>query len=216
MSDRAALLGVFGGTFDPVHRGHLCIARALSSHLRLDRLHMIPAAQPPLKPVTGATAEQRLQMLHLALAAYSGFFIDLCEYRRVGPSYTVTTLQEVKQLYPQHHLLLIVGADTFVSLPDWHQSEALAKLAHLVVMNRSGVPTPILQAKGFTAVTVQQLFQQATGGILAVEVPSPDISSTSIRNRIAMGKDVSSMLCPAVWSYIQEQQLYGFDPAVYA
>ena len=213
---QAPLLGVFGGTFDPVHRGHLLIAKALAAKLQLNRLHIIPAAQSPCKPNTAASPEQRVQMLRLALTGHPEFFLDLCENRRPGPSYTVTTLRELKQRYPQHSLLLLIGADTFVSLSTWYEHEALPKLAHLVVMNRYGVPTTELETEGFTAIDPEQLGQQAAGGLLAVDVPSPDISSTCIRNCIATGKDVTSMLYPAVWAYIQQQQLYGIDIAAEA
>ncbi|HED14899.1 MAG TPA: nicotinate-nucleotide adenylyltransferase [Gammaproteobacteria bacterium] len=209
MKAGAPLLGVFGGTFDPIHQGHLCTARVVSKRLQLDRLHIIPAVRPPLKPATGADSEQRLQMLQLALTEYHEFYLDLCEYRRTGPSYTTTTLRNLRQRYPQHHLVLIIGADTFAGLSDWHQHKALSKLTHLAVMSRRSTPTPTLLTEGFTAINREQLKQQNTGGLLAVEVPSPDISSTFIRAGITTGKDVSSMLCPAVWDYIQQHRLYG-------
>ncbi len=206
----APLLGVFGGTFDPVHLGHMRVIEALTTRLNLDRLHIIPARQSPFKPVTGATAEQRLQMLQLAMAGQHGFFIDDCEYQRSGPSYTVDTLGELKCRYPRHHLVLIIGADTFASLAKWQQYEALPKLTHLAVMNRQGTAKPKLEAAGFTALGLQYLGQQAGGGLLAVEVPSPAISSSAIRSCIANGKDVGVMLHPVVWTYIKQHQLYDY------
>jgi len=210
MIAEAPLLGVFGGTFDPVHLGHTGIAQATFSLLQLDRLHIIPAAQSPFKPQTSANPEQRLQMLRLAMPESAGIFLDLREYQRNEPSYTVTTLEELKIDYPRHHLVLLLGADAFAGLPRWYRSTKLPELTHLVMMNRHGITTPALQAKGFKPIEPGQLRQQAAGGLLTVTVPSPDLSSSDLRSKIAAGQNVGTMLCSAVWSYIQQHRLYGF------
>jgi nicotinate-nucleotide adenylyltransferase len=131
-------MGIFGGTFDPIHYAHLRTAFELQQALRLKEIRFLPAGNPPHRDQPLADAQLRLQMVQLATAGQAGFVVDDREVRKAGPSYSVETLAELRHEYPDRSLCLIVGMDAFLSLPKWHQWRELLLLAHLVVAHRPG------------------------------------------------------------------------------
>ena len=186
-------LGVFGGTFDPVHQGHLILAEKCREQGKLDRVLFIPAARPPHKQEHPLTPfHQRVEMLSLAIAGHSAFAIDELERDRPGPSYTVVTLEELGRKHPGAELFLIVGADSLRDLPSWYSPARIAELASFLIVPRPGSP------------------MNAVSGIKyeAVESPLIDISSRDLRRRVAEGRSIRFMVPRAVEVYISEKALY--------
>lgn len=209
-------IGVFGGTFDPIHFGHLRPALELLEQLSLQRLHLIPSAVPPHRPAPSATAGQRLAMLKLAVAEQPGFVVDERELRRSGPSYMVDTLASLRAEAGEAPLCLLLGVDAFLGLHEWHQWQRLMEIAHIVVAHRPGwsldemsMPQVFRQAlEGRWMEEEAGLRNQVAGGVLLQCVTQLDISATDIRERIAAGKSANYLLPDSVWRYIQEQELY--------
>jgi nicotinate-nucleotide adenylyltransferase len=209
-------VGVFGGTFDPVHFGHLRPALELFEQLALQRLLLVPSAVPPHRDEPSATAAQRLAMLKLAVEGQRGFVVDERELLRPGPSYMVDTLASLRAELGETPLCLLLGVDAFLGLPGWHQWQRLLELAHIVVAHRPGwrldetsMPQALRQAvAGRWLADGQALRAQPAGGVLLQGVTQLDISATGIRERIAAGKSANYLLPAVVWQYIQEQDLY--------
>ena len=135
-------MGIFGGTFDPIHYGHLRTAFELLQALRLQEIRFLPAGNPPHRDQPFADAQLRLRMVQAATSGQAGFTVDDREVRKAGPSYSVETLGELRHEYPDRSLCLILGMDAFLSLPNWYQWRELLKLAHLVVAHRPGWRAP--------------------------------------------------------------------------
>ena len=211
-----APIGVFGGTFDPIHFGHLRPALDLLEQLSLQRLHLIPCAVPPHRGEPHASAAQRLAMLELAVAGQPGFVVDERELRRSGPSYMVDTLASLRAEVGETPLCLILGVDAFLGLPGWHRWQRLLELAHIVVTHRPGwqldetsMPQALRQAvQEHWLADGAALRAQSAGGVLLQSVTQLDISATDIRERIAAGYSANYLLPVTVWQYIQEQDLY--------
>lgn len=187
-------LGIFGGSFDPVHNGHLLVARAAREELGLDRLHFVPAAQSPFKPESiPAPAADRLRLLRLALAGWSWCRVDDQETRREGVSYTVDTLRDYAARFPMAELFYLIGADNVPSLPQWRAAGDLARLARFVV-----VPRP-----GGVAAELPPPFHGRTlrGWPLAV-------SSSEIRARLRAGRAVEHLVPAAVAEALAHNPLY--------
>lgn len=211
------LHAVFGGSFDPVHEGHLRTAAALRERLGVAQLALLPAARSPLK--TGTTADHhRLAMLQLALADYPGLVIDDRELRRPPPSYTIDTLRELRQqLGPSVPLAWVIGADTLAGLDRWKAWQQLATLAHLLVVERPGAPWPASGAVADwlaslpAADKVDQLQCSPAGYWLRVVLPPQPYSSTAIRAALQQrGPDSPrpAGLPEGVWQYIRQHHLY--------
>jgi nicotinate-nucleotide adenylyltransferase len=209
------VLGILGGTFDPVHYGHLRPAREAQQALALDEVRFIPAYHPPHRHSPQATAAQRLAMVRLAIADYPGFLVDEREIRRGGLSYTVPTIESLRAELGARPLALLMGADAFLELETWHRWQRLPELAHLVVMNRPGSPLPGAgpELPGWARPRLcrdpQELAGAAAGRVFFQAVTPVDISATRIRAAIARGESVEGLVPPAVWEYIHEQGLYG-------
>ncbi len=212
----AAPIGIFGGTFDPIHFGHLRSALELFEQLALQRLHLVPSAVPPHRDAPHATPEQRLAMLQLAVKGQPGFIVDEREIERSGPSYMVDTLDSLRAEVGQTPLCLILGVDAFLGVPDWHHWRRLLDLAHIVVAHRPGwsmnemslSPTLRQVVREHRLNDVAALRTQSAGRVLLQGVTQLDVSATDIRARIAAGKSANYLLPAAVWQYIQEQDLY--------
>jgi nicotinate-nucleotide adenylyltransferase len=209
------MIGVLGGTFDPVHFGHLRPALELLKGLPLDEIRFIPCRAPPHRPPPVATAEQRWYMLSTVLHGISGLRADDRELRRPGPSYTVDTLEGLRgELGGPEPLCLIMGSDAYCGFPTWHRWRDILDLAHLIVVKRPGSD---LAARGEAAELVehsglegpQQLTRGPSGGVLVCEVGLLDISATEIRACIAAGEQPRYLLPGAVWAYIRRSGLYG-------
>jgi nicotinate-nucleotide adenylyltransferase len=203
------MLGILGGTFDPVHYGHLRPAQEAMRALGLSELRLIPAGQAPhRKPV--ADANHRLQMVRLACAEFPGFIVDDREVRRPGPSYTVDTLASLRAEIGTEPLCLLMGSDAFQGLESWHEWRRLPELAHMVVMYRPGCTLPYLSvwARERLVERPAQLADTAAGRLLFQKVTPQPISGTSLRAAIGRGEPVQSSLPPSVWEYIRNHRVY--------
>ncbi len=206
-------LAIFGGTFDPVHYGHLRCADEARQKLDLKNLYLLPAGTPPHRNAPGATAKQRLEMLQLALPEFPQLEIDDREIRRSGPSYMVDTLQELRTKFPQRPLLLLLGEDAANHLHSWFHWENLFALTHLVILTRPGAKAEYRQdlAKQIQqrlAFDKQELLRSQAGGVLRLQVTSIDVSATTIKSIIRLGRSPGVMLPGTVLDYINENHLY--------
>jgi len=208
------VIAVFGGTFDPVHFGHLRPLLEVKQALGLDEVRLIPCFIPPHRQEPGASAEQRLAMLELAVAETPGFVIDQRELQRGGPSYMVDTLQSLRDELGSHTpLCLIMGLDAFVALDSWHQWQCLNELAHIVVTQRPGGLVPKVGAvaglvEQAQALDVDELQQQPAGRVYFQSVTQLDISATVIRELLVHGQDVRFLMPDDVRHYIEAHGLY--------
>jgi len=208
------MIGIFGGTFDPVHFGHLRCALELLQDLSLTEVRLIPCRIPPHRDTPCASAEQRLRMLRAALDSTPGLVIDTRELSREGPSYSVDTLQSLRAEVGATPLCLILGQDAFNGLDSWHCWQELIELAHLVVAHRPGWTRPqsgpvadLLIRHGVTAAA--PLHQQPAGCILPWAVTALDISASFIRATVRTGKSPRFLLPDAVWRIIASEGLYA-------
>ncbi len=200
-------LGVFGGTFDPVHIGHLIVAEQCREQGGLDQVWFIPAARPPHKQDRPLTPfGTRAEMLALALAGHPAFRVDELERDRPGPSYTVDTLEELHRREPAAALALILGSDSLADLPTWKDPARVARLAELLVVARPGHPLPSWDALcdrlGLARGTVPGRF---------VHAPLVDIASQDLRRRAAEGRSLRYLVPRAVECYIETHGLYRED-----
>jgi nicotinate-nucleotide adenylyltransferase len=206
-------LGILGGTFDPIHYGHLRPAQEVLRALDLEEVRIIPAANPPHRRVPSATAEQRLRMAELAVAEFPGFRVDDCELRRGGPSYTVLTLESLREEFGARPLCLLLGLDAFEGLATWHQWQRLPELAHIVVMTRPRWSLPAADVlpswtRGRLAHAAGDLARTSAGKIYFQTVTPQDISATRIREAIARSEPVDGLLPPAVLAYLRANRIY--------
>lgn len=212
-------LGVMGGMFDPVHRGHLVVARAAVSALSLDRLHLVPCAAPNHREGAAASGAQRMAMLELATASESDLVVDDRELRRTGVSYSVDTLRDFHQQFADAALVFVLGWDSFLTLPRWHRWQELFSYAHLCTVSRPGVAWPPAMddtdgralRKLLTQRSVpdaQALFERTAGRVLVVENIEQDISSTKVRRALREGQSTGEWIDPAVTEYIARHGLY--------
>jgi nicotinate-nucleotide adenylyltransferase len=210
------VIGILGGTFDPIHYGHLRPAAEVLRALSLSEVRFVPAARPPHRPAPVAEWVHRLHMLQLATAPERGFRVDEREAQIPGPSYTVRTLESMRAEFGQARLCLLMGSDAFRGLTSWFQWERLLDFAHIAVMERPGSPMRTLEASlpawvhGRLCREPQALERTANGLILLQRVEPQNISASAIRADIAAGRSVREMLPPAVWDYIRSNQLYGY------
>ena len=195
--------GVLGGTFDPVHNGHIAMAREARDRLDLSYVVFVPAGNPWLKsdvPVT--PAEQRLEMVELAVGPYSYFRVSRIEIDRPGPSYTIDTIRELKsQPGNKKEIYFILGWDTLTQLPRWHKVSGLVKLCRLVAIPRPGIAPPDLPALETEIPGISQ-------SVILLDTPPVDISATDIRERSARGLSLAGLVPEAVEQYILDKRLY--------
>lgn len=210
-------IGIFGGTFDPIHFGHLRTAFELMQALRLGEMRFMPAGNPPHREQTIADAELRLAMVHAAVDGQPGFTVDDREVRREGPSYSVDTLSALRAEYPQRPLCLIIGMDAFLGLPKWRQWRELLELAHLVVAHRPGWRAPSMGPLGELLVDrgtgrINDLHEARAGCIYIHAVTQLEISSTELRKLIAAGRDPRYLVPDAVRAVIEQSGCYRVSP----
>lgn len=196
-------IGVLGGTFDPVHNGHLIVAGEARTRLNLAEVLFVPAGQPWLKVgIPISPAEHRLQMLRLALADQSHFKLSTIEIERAGPSYSVETIAELRdKLGDGDELFFILGWDSLAGLPQWREVSQLIKLCYLVVVSRPGSPRPNLKALEASIPGISQR-------VLLLDKLEIDISASAIRERIARGLSVRHLVPEPVNRYIKQHGLY--------
>lgn len=184
-------IGVFGGTFDPIHLGHLAAANEVGSLLGLDRVLLVPANEQPLKPAPHASAEHRLAMTRLATQGNDLLAVSTVDLDRGGATYTVDTLADLAREHPDAELTFIAGADAVASLDQWKDPERLRTLARFVGVTRPGHETP-----------------RGESGLHVVEVPGVAVSSTEVRRRIRAGAPIRYLVPDAVVEYVERNQLY--------
>jgi nicotinate-nucleotide adenylyltransferase len=210
---RLKLRAIFGGTFDPVHRGHLGAAREVHAALAPDTFHFLPAGRPPHRSGTYAPAEARLRLLELALADSPGLGIDTRELEREGPSFMVDTLASLRAEHPDEALALVLGQDALNGLDRWHDWRRLPELAHLVVMTRPGESAAYgnalaeVLAPRFVA-DPAALRTATAGAVLRVAVTPRPVSSTLIRDRIDDPEALRALVPEAVAAAIEREGLY--------
>jgi nicotinate-nucleotide adenylyltransferase len=200
-------IGVFGGTFDPVHFGHLILAEQCREQARLDLVLFVPAARHALKTDHAVTPfEDRVAMLRLATAGNDGFRIDELERVRAGPSYTADTLDELHARWPDAELFFLLGSDSLPDLPRWYDPQRIVRRAALVVMERVGTPVMSREAlAGSLSLPADAVRLEA------VDVPLFDLSSRELRRRVREGRSVRYMLPAVVEQYVREKNLYVRD-----
>jgi nicotinate-nucleotide adenylyltransferase len=211
------MIGVYGGTFDPIHFGHLRPALEVQQDLSLENVHFIPCGDPPHRNKPVADAQQRLAMVRAAIGDQPGFVVDERELHRSGPSYMVDTLLSLSEAFPDRTLCLMVGMDAFVDFDKWHQWQRIVELAHLVVTHRPGWDrdelndnTTLASYVADCAVTeMQPLREQRAGLVYFIAVTQLDISSTKIRDAVRRREDIRYLVPDAVRAFIRQQHIYA-------
>ncbi len=208
------LIGIFGGTFDPIHLGHIGAVGVLCDQLPIDRVHWVLSARPPHKDEVSATIEQRFEMLQLALRGESRFVADDTEIKRQEKSYTIDTVRAFQQHFPEAKLCVIIGGDSLHNLHSWRQYDELMRTVNWVVMHRPGYP---LQAPSELASCLvespAELLQHDAGKIWVCETSNFDVSSTQLRRALAEPGGwqqplAQEFLSPLVIDYIHTQKIY--------
>ena len=194
-------IGVFGGTFDPIHEGHLAAAKAAIECAHLDRVLFVPSAQPPHRGTALAPAEDRLVMTTLAVQDEPSFEVSDVEVTRGGTSYTVDTLSELHREHPQDELFLILGWDAARLFRTWHEPDRVSSLASVVIIDRPGLGQPGLSELAGLGLDPAR--------VIECHFPTPDVSGSELRREIATGQSVAGKLPAAVERYITEHRLYG-------
>jgi nicotinate-nucleotide adenylyltransferase len=184
---RLSKIGIYGGTFDPIHHGHLILAREAREQLQLETILFVPAATSPFKGAPQTSAADRRAMVEAAVAGEPGFAVDPVELNRPPPSYTIDTVEIVRQREPNAELFYLVGADNVAALPKWHRFADLEKLVQFVVLDRTGQ-----DAEHSYRVVRRQI----------------DISATDIRKRVARGQSIRYLVPHAVEDIIRSRRLY--------
>jgi len=203
-------VGIYGGTFDPIHQGHLILAEQCREQGKLDQVWFVPAFRPPNKLEQNLSRfEQRVEMLSLAIAGNPAFRINELEKERPGLSFTVDTLGELQKRHPGYEFWLLVGSDTLADLPHWHDPIRVVALVGLMVMARPG--TPVMTA----AELADRLGLPADAPLRlhTAQTPLINISSRDLRHRVAEGRSVRYFLPRAVEVYVQEKRLYRGETA---
>lgn len=208
------LIGFLGGTFDPIHFGHLRIGLELQQAIALDELYYVPCADPPHKLGTSADAEQRRRMLELAISDWSGVSVDKRELQREGPSYSIDTLASIREEFGKDvSICWIIGSDSFQNLHTWHRWEALFEYAHIVVACRPGWTRDDASDMGqlLSERFIEEphkLQQRPSGYILPWQVTQLSISATAIREMFLQAHSPRFLLPESVLTYIDQQKLY--------
>jgi nicotinate-nucleotide adenylyltransferase len=211
-------IGILGGTFDPIHYGHLRMAQELLQALKLDEVRFIPAANPPHRDQPATSASHRAEMLRLAIAGNPQFRLDDRELQRSGPSYAVDTLLSLRaELGKGVSLSLLLGSDVFLGLTSWRRWDELLSLAHIVVAHRPhAAPSPENMAgplkalwQQYNTTSIEDLAKTSCGKILLHHITPLDISATQIREQLAQGSSPRYLVPESVIDYITTHQLYA-------
>lgn len=204
-------IGIFGGTFDPIHLGHIKPSEDIAKQLGLSQVLLVPANIPPHKQSTVANTSQRKEMVELVCKENSLFTLDERELKRNTKSVTIDSIKELKQLSPNAKLYFFIGTDSLISLPTWHKIQELLTLCHFVVSTRPGYcPSKLTDESISTRMTndINQLKQHTAGKILLLETCQVNISSTEIRKMLNNSEDCSEFLTKNVAQFIEHYKLY--------
>ncbi|MBE0362511.1 nicotinate-nucleotide adenylyltransferase [Pseudoalteromonas ulvae UL12] len=207
------MIGIFGGTFDPIHQGHLNIATHCIEQLPLSTLAFMPCAQPAHKTHSGVSAEQRLAMVKLAIAQQPKFTIDDRELKRKGPSYSLLSLQELRQEHPNDAIAFLIGMDSLNNLHKWYQWQEVVDLCHLIVCQRPGEalnPSPVIRdyiARN-SAPDVHALKTKQAGLCYFLATSLTAISSSELREQLKTSPSLPEHLPTSVANYIKNQHIY--------
>ena len=207
-------MGIFGGTFDPIHYGHLRTAFEMLQALRFDEVRFMPCGSPPHREAPVASAELRLQMVRVATEGQHGFVVDDRELQRAGPSYSVDTLTTLRSEFPLRPLALIIGMDSFLGLPKWYQWREILQLAHVVVAHRPGWRAPDIGPLGELLADrgthrIGDIHQAKSGHIYIHDVTQLEIASSDIRELVAAGRDPRFLMPDAVRDVIEQSGCYA-------
>lgn len=204
-----AFIGLLGGTFDPVHNGHLAVARDACDTLGVESVRLILNAVPPHRNTPECAVAHRLAMLEAAVAGDPPLVPDTRELTRTGPSYSVWTLRSLRRELPDASLCWMVGVDAWLGLRRWYRWYELSSLAHFVVVKRPGWKLPAEAAKRLSR-DVASLRRRTSGTAVLWDGPEIDVSASAIRRRLGAGEDVADVLPEPVLDYIQRNRLYGY------
>lgn len=207
-------IAIFGGTFDPVHDGHIKVSLSIQSHFNFDAYFFLPCNVPTLKPPTRVSNQQRIEMLQLAIQPYPQFQLDLREIKRDTPSYMVETLSSFRVDNKDASITLILGFDAFLLLAQWHQWEEIIQLANLLIINRTPfaqcpITKPVQELlNNHETEEKEALLTQKSGIIYLFDAGDYEISSTDIRKALSTNKKTKTMLPKEIYQYIKQRRLY--------
>jgi len=204
---------IFGGSFDPVHFGHINVIEKLRQTYPEWPIRLLPCAVPPLKDATGASFSQRVDMLSIVTTDIKNVLIDERENKRNGKSYTLDSLKSLSEEYPLSHYVLVVGADTLKSMYDWYQWQQLKDYCHLLLVNRPGSLISdvgkLMRQLGFSCSNnAQELEKMPSGHYYCLNIEEKDISSTGIRSQLQKGLSVEHLIPGKVVDYIKKNLIY--------
>lgn len=206
---------IYGGTFDPVHNGHLRVAIELRECLEVDCIYLMPCHIPPHRATPGGTSEDRLDLLTLSVADEPGLAVDGRELRRGGSSYTADTLRQLRgELGPEQPLAIVLGTDAFSGFDRWEEWEQIPELAHIILVRRpnaelepGSVPARLLAER--RVAHLREIKSRPAGGVYEIEPPMLDISATGVRERLEQGRSIRFLVPDAVVTEIRRRGLYG-------
>lgn len=201
---KSGVTAIFGGSFDPVHLGHVNVVKSLIGAVpHISRVIIMPAAVSPFKldKAPGATAEQRLEMCRRTFESIPKCEVSDLEIKREGPSYTVDTLEYLREKYPHEELLLTVGSDSLMTLPTWYRAEDIMKLARIAAVSRSDSDSEMID--GYA-----EKVRQSGGSVMIIKTQPFEISSSEIRGMAAENKDISRYVSEKTAEYIKEHSIY--------
>ena len=199
------MIGIVGGTFDPVHCGHLRPVHLLSQEMGFSKVHYVLSARPPHRDPPIASIAHRFEMLALALDAYPDFFADNQEIRRPGPSFTLWTVRQLRQVYGNESLCLIMGLDAYHGIHLWYRWQDIVALVNIVVLSRPGWdPDPYGLVDH-----VEDLYIKSAGAVVFAQSLELPITATEVRRKLNKGDDVSNEVPADVLEYIRKKNIYG-------
>ncbi len=204
--DKENRIGLMGGTFDPIHHGHLVTAESVYEKIELDEVVFVPSGDPPHKPTENVTcSEHRLKMVEIATQSNPHFSVSSVEVQREGPSYTIDTVRYYSQKYPHNKIYFITGVDAVVNIPQWKNTDGLFEHCEIIAATRPGYPT-----KNFFHFR-DQLPRHQRKSLRILAVPALSISSADLRQRLWEGKSIKYLVPENVEEYIYEHELYSFS-----